>query len=90
MTRLPTVLLCVLALAACSRPEPPEKDRPPEPTAATKPSREPPATQLRDYMQRDIKKAQAVEATVLDAGKQQAADIDAQTSGNAPAQQPAQ
>jgi hypothetical protein len=85
MTRLLPVLLCVFALPACSKPEPPEKERPVEPQAAAAPSREPPATQLRDYMQRDIKKAQAVEATVLDAGKRQAADIDAQTSGNASA-----
>jgi hypothetical protein len=44
----------------------------------------PPATELRDYMQRDIKRAQAAEDAVLKAGEQQRADIDAQTAGNPP------
>lgn len=60
-----------LALAACSKPTPPDKDQPPKPKA----------TALRDYMQAPINKAKAVEPQVLDAAKRQDADIDAQTSG---------
>ena len=97
MSRSP-IALCstaalMLAFAACSRPEPPDKDQPPEPQApqaTAKPSRSPPATQLRDYMQAPINKAKTAETTVLDAGKQQAADIEAQTSGNAPTPPPEQ
>jgi hypothetical protein len=94
MTRTLAAALCVLALAACSKPEPPDKDRPPEPTAdataataaqdatwdASK--REKPATELRDAIQAPINKAKAVEGTVLEQGEQQRADIEAQTSGN--------
>ena len=77
-----------LALAGCSRPEPPEKDQPPEPTAEQMPT---PAAAAADYagstvsaqMHEPIDRAKAVEATVLDAAKQQRADIDAQAAGNA-------
>ena len=83
------LLVATLSVAACSKPEPPDKDRPPEPQASSTArkgaeARMPPATELRDYMQRDIKRAQAAEDTVLEAGEQQRADIDAQTAGNPP------
>ena len=57
-------LLCcaLLALAApmlsaCSKPEPPEKERPPEPQAETN-------TELRDAIQAPIDKARAVDDDV--------------------------
>jgi hypothetical protein len=92
MTRTLAAVLCVLALAACSKPEPPDKDRPPAPKAEASAEeqaawdaskREKPATELNDAIQAPINKAKAVEGTVLEQGKQQSADIDAQTSGNA-------
>lgn len=58
-------LLC----AACSQPEPPEKERPPEPQA----------TELRDAIQQPIDRARAVDAQVQDVAAQQRAAIDAQT-----------
>ena len=68
------MILAVLALpllcAACSRPEPPEKEHPPEPQA----------TQLRDAIQQPVDRASAVDAQVQDAAAQQRAAIDAQTS----------
>lgn len=71
--RLAVVLPLSLALAACSKPTPPDKDQPPEPRA----------TALRDAIQAPINKAKAAEPQVLDAAKQQQADIDAQTQGDA-------
>ena len=78
-------------LAGCSKPEPPDKDRPPEPTAASTAS----ATastrpvekhdDLLRYMQAPIEKAKTSEQTVLDAAQAQRNDIEAQTQGNAPA-----
>jgi hypothetical protein len=65
------LLLC----AACSKPEPPPTDQPPEPQAQAQ------ATELRDAIQRPIDKAKAVEPQVLEAAKQQQADIEAQTGG---------
>ncbi|MFC7300621.1 hypothetical protein [Cognatiluteimonas weifangensis] len=66
----------LLGAAACSRPEPPPTDRPPEPQATP-----PRATQLRDAIQRPLDRAKAVEPQVLDAARQQRAQIDAQTGG---------
>jgi len=76
------VLPCVLfaLLCACSKPQPPEKERPPEPQAESQ-SREPRATQLRDAIQAPIDKAKSVEQTTLDAAEKQRAEIDAQTGG---------
>ncbi|MGN6512619.1 MAG: hypothetical protein ACTHKZ_03480 [Lysobacteraceae bacterium] len=73
LARLAAVLplSLVLALAACSKPTPPDKDQPPEPKA----------TGLRDTIQAPIDKAKAVEPQVLDAARQQQAEIDAQTGG---------
>jgi hypothetical protein len=58
-------LLC----AACSKPEPPEKERPPEPQA----------TELRDAIQQPIDRARAAEDQVRKAAAQQRAAIDAQS-----------
>ncbi len=76
---LSTVLLC----AACSRPEAPPTDQPPEPQAAQAQADPYQQThsELNDAIQRPINKAKAVESTVLDAADQQRADIDAQTGG---------
>jgi hypothetical protein len=53
------LLLCcaLLALAACSKPQPPEKDRPVEPQAQAH-------TEPRDAMQAPIDKARQAEADV--------------------------
>jgi hypothetical protein len=60
-------------LAACSRPEPPDKERPPEPQAAA-PARH---TELRDAIQAPQDKARAVEGAVDDAAKAQRDAIEA-------------
>lgn len=73
--RLATALLAcgALLVVACSRPEPPEKERPPEPQASA-PERH---TELRDAIQAPQDKARAVEAAVDDAAKAQRAAIEA-------------
>lgn len=70
------VIATLLLLGGCSKPEPPEKDRPPEPKAS-----EPSHTQLRDAIQAPIDRAKSVEQTTLDAAQKQRAEIDAQTGG---------
>ena len=83
MTTFPRMIaLCasLLCAAACSKPEPPPTDQPPEPQAQ-QPGGQAQATELRDAIQRPIDRAKAVEPQVLDAAKQQQADIDAQTGG---------
>jgi hypothetical protein len=64
-------LLCcsLLVLAACSRPQPPEKERPPEPTAAH--------TGLRDAISEPIDKARQAEVEVQEAADEQRAEIEA-------------
>lgn len=69
-----TILSCALLLVACSRPEPPPTDQPPEPQAESH-------TELRDAIQQPLDKARAVEQTVEDAAEQQREEIDAQTGG---------
>ena len=69
------LLLC----AACSKPEPPPTDQPPEPQAQAATQAQ--ATELRDAIQRPIDKAKAVEPQVIEAAKQQQVDIEAQTGG---------
>ena len=59
-------------LAGCSKPRPPEKERPVEPQA----------TQLRDAIQAPLDKAKSVEKTLQDAAEQQRAQIDAQEGGD--------
>jgi len=66
-------LSLLLACSACSKPEPPKKDQPPEPQAAAR------DTALRDMIQAPQDKARAVEPAVLDAAKKQDDAIEAQT-----------
>jgi hypothetical protein len=66
----------LIVCSACSKPEPPKKEQPPEPQAQVEH-----ATELRDAIQAPIDRAKAVEPQVLDAAKQQADAIDAQTGG---------
>ena len=63
--------LLLAALAACSKPEPPEKERPPVPQAAQH-------TQMRDAIRAPIDKARNVEADMQKAADAQRAAIDAQ------------
>ncbi len=72
---LPSALVALLLAAACSKPEPPDKDQPPEPQAAAQ------HTQLRDAIQAPIDRAKAVGPAVQDAAQQQRDQIDAQTGG---------
>ena len=72
--RIAASTLLLLGCAACSKPEPPKKEQPPEPQAEQH-------TELRDKIQKPIERANAVEGQVLDAAKQQQDDIDAQTGG---------
>ena len=58
----------VALLAGCSKPQPPEKERPVEPQA----------TQLRDAINAPLEKAKNVEKQVQDAADAQRAAIDAQ------------
>ena len=62
--------LALALLVACSKPKPPEKERPVDPQA----------TQLRDSIQQPIQKAQAVEADVLEAADKQRDAIEAQAN----------
>lgn len=85
---LSAAFLAAVAFSGCSKPEPPEKDRPPEPTAASTTAYVRPVQKHDDllrYMQTPIEKAKTTEQTVMDAAQAQRADIEAQTQGNAPA-----
>lgn len=73
-----SVLPLLLACAACSKPEPPKKDQPPEPQAQAPVETH---TELRDAIQAPIDRAKAVSPEVLDAAKKQRDEIDAQTGG---------
>jgi hypothetical protein len=88
MMRFATALLCACALGACSKPEPPEKDRPPEPQAQAKaaparPYGNPHA--MRDAIQAPIERAKSAEDVTLEAARKQQAAIDAQMAGQEPA-----
>jgi len=72
--RIAASTLLLLGCVACSKPEPPKKEQPPEPQAEQH-------AELRDTIQKPIDRANAVEGQVLDAAKQQQDDIDAQTGG---------
>ena len=61
----------LVAVAACSKPVPPEKERPPVPKAAQ-------ATQIRDAINAPIDKARNVEADIQKAADAQRAAIEAQ------------
>jgi hypothetical protein len=72
--RIAVSTLLLLGCGACSKPEPPKKEQPPEPQVEQH-------TELRDAIQKPIERANAVEGQVLDAAKQQQDAIDAQTGG---------
>lgn len=67
------VLAAMFSAGACSKPEPPPTDQPPEPRAQD--------TELRDAIQRPIEQAKAVEKAMQDAADKQQAEIDARTGG---------
>ncbi|HEV8695300.1 MAG TPA: hypothetical protein VGQ93_14120 [Lysobacter sp.] len=70
------LLCCVLlVLAACSKPEPPEKERPPEPQAKEE------HTELRDAIKAPIDKAKGVEDQVQKAAEDQQKAIDKAAGG---------
>ncbi|MGO4221275.1 hypothetical protein AB4Y64_05405 [Lysobacter sp. TAF61] len=62
-------LLPLALLAGCSKPEPPEKERPPEPQA----------TQLRDAMKAPLEEAKKAQEDARKAAEEQRAAIDAAT-----------
>lgn len=82
--RLPCLSIAIaalLALGAC-KPEPPEKEQPPEPQAAAPATRQSDQhTELRDAIQRPIERAEQVEADVEKAAEAQRAAIEAATGG---------
>ena len=69
MSRSLVLLATLLTLCACSKPTPPDPERPVEPQAAD--------TGLRDAMQAPVDKAKAAEADVQRAAAAQRAAIDA-------------
>ena len=69
MPRSLVLLATLLTLCACSKPTPPDPERPVEPQAAD--------TRLRDAMQAPVDKAKAAEADVQRAAAAQRAAIDA-------------
>lgn len=68
-----SVLVALCATSACSKPQPPPTDQPPEPQAQH--------TQLRDAIQQPLDKAKSVEKALQDAADQQRAEIDDNTGG---------
>ena len=71
MRTLACSALLLATLAACFKPQPPEKERPVEPQAAQH-------TELRDAIKAPIDKAKSVEADMQEAADAQRAAIDAQ------------
>ena len=69
----------VLACVACSKPEPPEKERPVEPQAEA--VRDADSTELRDAIREPIEKAEGVEDAVLEAAEKQREAIEAAAGG---------
>ena len=72
MQTLAGCALLLAALAACSKPQPPDKERPPVPKSAQH-------TQMRDAIQAPLDKARNVEADMQKAADAQRAAIDAQS-----------
>jgi hypothetical protein len=73
---LPLLAAC-LTLAACSRPEAPEHDNPPEPQAAAQPA------ELTQAIQQPLDKASAAQDAAEAASAKQDAAIDAATQDGA-------
>lgn len=71
-------LLVGVGLCACGKPQPPDRERPPEPQATLSPAR--PAA-LRETMQAPIDRAKQVDAQVQKAADAQRAAVDAATGG---------
>lgn len=69
-------LAALLPIAGCSPPEPPDKEQPPEPIAAT-PAQDP--TALRRAIEQPIDKAKAAEDATATAQKAQQDALDAAT-----------
>ncbi len=66
-------LTAALSLGACSEPEAPDKEQPPEPQASTAGD----ATDMRDAIQAPIDKAKAAEQAIQDAAQAQDAAVEA-------------
>lgn len=73
---LPLLAAC-LGLSACSKPEVPEHDNPPEPQAAAQPA------ELTQAIQQPLDKANAAQAATEAASEKQDAAIDAATQDGA-------
>jgi len=69
MLRTLFAAMLMTTLAACSKPQPPDKKQPPVPQARQ--------TQMRDAIQAPIERAKAVEAEVQQAADAQRVTIDA-------------
>ena len=69
MSRSLVLIAALLVLGACSKPTPPDPERPVEPQAS--------ATELRDAIQEPLDKAKAVEGDVQKAAEAQRAAIEA-------------
>ncbi len=70
-TLLCAMTVTTLLLVACSKPRPPEKERPVEPQA----------TQLRDAMQAPVEQARQAQEEAREAAQAQQEAIDAATGG---------
>lgn len=77
VARILALASVLLACLACSKPEPPDKERPVEPQAEAAVDAE--ATELRDAIREPIERAEAVEDAVLEAAEKQQDAIDAAT-----------
>ena len=69
-TRIICALVLTLALYACGKPQPPDRERPPEPQAAEH-------TQLRDAIQQPIDRAKQADEAVQKAAEEQRKAIEA-------------
>lgn len=74
-------ITAVTLLVACTKPEPPPTEQPPEPQAESTTEDTADATELRDAIREPIERAEAVEGAVLEAAEQQQDAIDAATGG---------
>ena len=67
MIRTLAMCACALLLASCSKPQPPDRERPPEPQA----------TELRDAMKRDVDSARKAQQATEDAARARDAALEA-------------
>lgn len=70
--RIAWLCACALALGACGKPQPPDRERPPEPQAG-------PKSELREAIREPIDRAKQADAAVQEAAEAQRAAIDAAT-----------